>query len=118
MEESLDESKSQNKNLQQQLNISQDLNKKKDDEIKILKKELNEFKVKSVNNNDLDKKNLTNILNKLNLNMELIKNSIQSNINPNLSANNVLATSISTFNVENNTIRQTNNGEYTYQNDS
>ena len=118
LEESLDESKSQNKNLQQQLTISQDLNKKKEDEIKTLKKELNEFKVKSVNNNDLDKKNLTNILNKLNLNMELIKNSIQSNINPNLSANNVLATSISTFNVENNTIRQTNNGEYTYQNDS
>ena len=118
LEESLDESKSQNKNLQQQLTISQDLNKKKEDEIKTLKKELNEFKVKSVNNNDLDPKKLTNILNNLNLNIELIKNSIQSNINPNLSANNVLATSISTFNVENNTIRQTNNGEYTYQNDS
>ena len=58
LEESLDESKSQNKNLQQQLTISQDLNKKKDDEIKTLKKELNELKVKSVNNNDLDPKKL------------------------------------------------------------
>ena len=107
LEESLNESKSQNSNLQQQLSISQDLNNKKDEEIKSLEKELSEFKVKSVNNNDIDQKKLSDILTNLNVKVDSIQKSIEENIIHN-SLNNNLTKSTSIFNVGNSNIIQSN----------
>ena len=107
LEESLNESKRQNSNLQQQLSISQDLNNKKDEEIKSLKKELSEFKVKSVNNNDIDQKKLSDILTNLNVKVDSIQKSIEENIIHN-SLNNILTKSTSIFNVGNSNIIQSN----------
>ena len=107
LEESLNESKKQNSNLQQQLSISQDLNNKKDEEIKSLEKELSEFKVKSVNNNDIDQKKLSDILTNLNVKVDSIQKSIEENIIHN-SLNNNLTKSTSIFNVGNSNIIQSN----------
>ena len=107
LEESLNESKRQNSNLQQQLSISQDLNNKKDEEIKSLEKELSEFKVKSVNNNDIDQKKLSDILTNLNVKVDSIQKSIEENIIHN-SLNNNLTKSTSIFNVGNSNIIQSN----------
>lgn len=107
LEESLNESKRQNSNLQQQLSISQDLNNKKDEEIKSLEKELSEFKVKSVNNNDIDQKKLSDILTNLNVKVDSIQKSIEENIIHN-SLNNNLTKSTSIFNVGNSNIKKSN----------
>ena len=83
------------------------MNNKKDEEIKSLKKELSEFKVKSVNNNDIDQKKLSDILTNLNVKVDSIQKSIEENIIHN-SLNNNLTKSTSIFNVGNSNIIQSN----------
>ena len=109
LEELLKKSKEENSELKQKLSKSEYLNNEKEEEIKSLKNKLKEFKGKSVIN-DLEPKKISDILNNMKINIDLIKNSLPNNNS--VSMINNMTRSITTFNEKNSDIKF-ENGEYT-----
>ena len=108
LEELLKKSKDENSELKQKLSKSESLNDQKDEEINSLKNKIKEFKGKSVIN-DLEPKKLSDILNNMKINIDLIKNSLPNNNAVSMIDN--MTKSISTFNEKNYDIKY-ENGEF------